>query len=86
MIDIEQLLSHKKLAQWDCGVVRVVRPTGRYIDAKHGETVPLYYEERLRYSVEIKDGWFDTKWVLACNLKPVSTSATARRARVRWEC
>lgn len=71
MIDIEKLVSHKELGLYDFGSVTMVRPTGRYVDACDlGE--PNFIESRLRYCVEVKNGWFGKKrWVSANCLKPI---------------
>ena len=77
MIEIEKLVSHKELGLYDLGGVTMVRPTGRYVDACD-LGVPEFMESRLRYCVEVKEGWFGRKrWVSANRLKPIRTRGQA---------
>jgi hypothetical protein len=67
---IEELVKCKKLALYDFSSVSVVKPTGRYLDAEE-DNLPEYYQNNMRYSVEVKTGWLSKKWVLARNLKTI---------------
>ena len=68
---IEHLLTAKELALYDFGSIRIVKPTGRYIDAEQYQN-PEYYEPRGRYMIEVRGSGlfsFDKKWVSSNNLK-----------------
>ena len=69
-MNIEELIGHKKLAWYDFGAISIVKPTGRYLDVLQ-DMKPDFYEERNRFSVEVKTSWFSKKWVTACNLKVI---------------
>lgn len=76
MKDIEELLAHKELGQYDFGSVKLVRPTGRYIDANELEK-PELTTDRLRFIVEVKSGLFSKHWVPASQLKPIRAKGQA---------
>lgn len=69
---LQHLLQADELGLYDFGSVKVVYPTGRYIDAT--ENGPAEYcEPRLRFMVEIREKTFMgvRRWVPAFNLRTI---------------
>ena len=66
------LLKEPKLAHYDWGSVKMMRPTGRYTDASENGNLDGF-EPRLRYIVEVKEpGFFGAvRWLPVAALKRV---------------
>lgn len=67
---VKYLISQKELGWFDLGVVRIVRPTGRFIESTE-MTNPDYYESRYRWQIEVKTDLFSRAWISSTNLKTI---------------
>ena len=72
-IDLSELLKKKQIAVMDFGLVTIVRPTGRYIDATGADCV----EPRFRFLVEVRGMgmWSSKSWVPLSRIMVIEEAA-----------
>ena len=75
---VKYLMSQKELGLVDFGSIKVVKPTGRFIETTE-HINPDFYEPRQRWQIEVKTDFFTTKWVYANNLKTIQKAMQCKK-------